>query len=503
MAEPSGSRPVIHVARYGAALDGATDDTAAFARALAVARQQGGGRVVFDGPTRLKNLALVSNVELVGVGNPLVALAPASANDVAIAGIGAVTGSATALTANVTEGAEQVTVASTRGLAVGDRILISEQTFVFGTGGRRQEINRIAALPGRNAVGLQTGLIDSYTTGASAVLQKLLPVCNFVLSGFTIENAVGVNGGGVGLTLCSDFNIDSVGVIGPAAFPGMRFTSCARGDVRLCLIRDGQGITPGGSAGLAFDIIEACHHIDVHDNSLLYYNEVEIGNRCRHIQFTKNHCKHADNAVNTHGNHNAHVLIADNDIADTVNAGIAVGYSIARTCDSDVKIVRNRIVNSGSHAISIAAAGGAGRTNRRITVEDNEIAGVKLKSAASSCGVFCDRSDEVSISGNRIDGTKGVNGADAAISVNNGARCTVRSNQIANFPSGYGVQMVACSDYEVAFNHIANCASNVSTASSTGSCRVRANVADDPRVSIDRGASQDDNSWNSGRGRRG
>lgn len=488
-------RPDIYVGRHGAELDGATDDTSAFDNAILDAVQRGGGRVVFDGPTKLKNLAIASNVEVVGRGNPLVNLSPTASTDVAISATGALSGSASNLTVDAALGAYQVTATSTSGLAVGDWVLVSEQTFTFGTDGQKMEINRIRTLPGAGVVGLQTGLIHAYTTSATAQIQKLVPIRNFVLSGFTIQNATGSDGGGVALLYSTDFHVDGIGVIGPAAVPGVRMRTSAYGDMRNCIIRDGQGISAGGSSGLGVDVIEACHNIKVHHNTFLYYNENEIAERSSYIEFTNNHCRHADNAVNTHGNNNKHILIANNIIADTNNTGISVGYSSNRTHDENVTVRGNKIINSGFHGISVASI--TGDHHLAITVEDNEIIGVKLTNGGTTAGIFGNFADDLIIRNNRLDMASIVGDPAAGISVTDCPRAEVTGNRISNVEDGYGVQMTSCANYQVDRNRMISISSNnVITASSTGTNYVRDNVADDSTADVEAAVIQSRNSWN-------
>jgi len=64
--------PLIDIRRYGAAVDGVTNDYAAVAEALEVAKQRGGGRVFFpEGVTRIESQLVVTgdNIQLVGVSS--------------------------------------------------------------------------------------------------------------------------------------------------------------------------------------------------------------------------------------------------------------------------------------------------------------------------------------------------------------------------------------------------------------------------------------------------
>ena len=68
----SDDTPLIDIRRYGAAVDGTTNDYAAVAEALEVAKQRGGGRVFFpEGVTKVESKLVVTgnNVQLVGVSS--------------------------------------------------------------------------------------------------------------------------------------------------------------------------------------------------------------------------------------------------------------------------------------------------------------------------------------------------------------------------------------------------------------------------------------------------
>jgi len=509
--------PPLNVRRYGAVLNGSmssgvvsgTDDTAAFNAAIIVANAAGGGTVTFDGPARVLNITAKDKVSIQGVGNPTMYVNPTAASDQAINAQGS-WGISTALTGTASVGARTVTVTSSSGLSVGQYVQIGDLTYVYGTtgtaqalyptstNGQNREINRITGIAG-TTITLEHPLIGTYTIGGSqaAALTVVNAISNFQYSGFQIAIATGTNGGGMFLQLCADFDISRIQFWYPAAWPACRLVGCAHFTFTNNRIQQGQGSVSGGSSGLALDIIEGSHNWVVTNNIFEWYNQVEIGMRARHGVFSHNICRHpVDDAVNTHGNLNSHILISDNQIDGSENTGIAVGYSSDLAGDSYITVRGNKIRNSGGNAISVASS--SGKEHTYVRIQDNDIQGVKLTSSGTSGGIFCNYAIDLLVAGNFLDGTTIGNTADNAISVVNSNRVKVTGNKVRNFPSGYGIQMTSCSNYDVAGNDVSSVAANTAVycATSTGTNRVVNNYTDGTNATIESATLQWGNTWN-------
>ena len=489
--------PPLNVRRYGAALDGVTNDTAAFEAAAKVAHVMGGGEVVFDGPTVVRNITWRDKVSLRGIGNPTMTLDPAVATDVAIRAVGSVE-TGVALASNATSGSLSVAVADASGFSVGDWVLISEDTWIVpSTDGQRREINRIRAISG-TTIYLQSRLIDSYTTSASAEIAKLNPVSGCKFRDFDIVVPVGTNGGGVAATYMVDFTFTGMTISGFAAVPGIRMTMCAFGRVTGNTFRGGQGSAVGGSSGLPFDVIQGSHHISCDHNILEDYNQVQFSMRTRHCRFAHNICRRAvDSAVNTHGDGNSDIVIEGNDIDGSEAIGIAVGFTANHTGDRRVTVRDNMIRNCGSFGIT--ASSSAGKEHQEITIEGNVISAVKLTSSVTADliqGVYC---TDIIVRNNRLDGTTVGNDPDHGISLVNCTRAKVHGNKVRSLANGNGIQMTNCADYDIDGNEVSDIAvNNFYTSGSSGSAYIRNNYCDDNAVSIEPTVISYGNPWDVG-----
>lgn len=380
--------PALNVRRYGAALNAVwsgsvgtgTDDSTAFINAIKVASAAGGGDVTFDGSTIIKNVPLLSYVNVKGIGNQTAYLNPSAAADTHFT-MSPSPGTAVPVTGSIAVGGLTANMANTSTFSVGQYVVLQTTAttvpvdFVFYGGsltyptsnGRKQQIFRVESIVANTSVTFDTGAFESYT-GGTTQLCPLNPVTysnatgaviGFGLYNFQARVAIGNNGGGVQIWYGIDFVIRDLTIIGASGYPGIRIIQSAYGDVFHNRITDCQQVGAGVTTGIAHDIIESSHYINVHDNKLSYITEDEIAMRSSHCQFRFNEYLGAfDSGINTHGNSNSHIDITDNDIVcPNASSGIAIGYSSNRTSDSYITVARNTIVNSGGKAISIVSQG--------------------------------------------------------------------------------------------------------------------------------------------------
>lgn len=528
--------PPLNVRRYGAALNGTwtagvvggTDDSTAFNNAITVANVAGGGEVTYDGNARVLNLVHKDKVSFRGIGNSWLYVSPAVTADegilsqgslgttIALSGAGTTYGiGGTYVATPATALLYQIQTASVTGLAVGQYVLVGDLTYVFGaagtatslynglgsTNGQNLETNRIVAISGAGPylITLQNPMIGTYTAGGTpaAFITVLNAISNFSFTNVKIALATGANGGGIFGQFWVDFVVDKCNVYYPAAWPGIRLARCARGKVISNDIQQGQGSVAGGGSGLALDIIESSHNIDVSGNTFQWYNQNEIAMRVRHVKFINNTCLHAvDSAINTHGDTNSDILIAGNTIDGSENTGIAIGYSTDRTFDLNITVQGNTITNCGGQPITVVSQ--SGQNHKNVVVESNVIRAFKLTKVGTTQGIFANFVTDLTVKSNTIDGTTIGNVPDVLIGINNVTRAKVSQNYGANGTNTYGIQVATCSDYEVDNNHVyAVSSNNVYTLTSAGGeMRVHDNHSDDNTNNIEAAVKQWGNSWN-------
>lgn len=400
-----------NVRRYGAALDAVwngslatgTDDTVAFTNAIRVASAAGGGEVTFDGPTIIKNVPVLSYVTIRGIGQAIAYVNPTAVGDTHFNAQG-IPGTAVAVTNSIVVGGLTANVANTSTFSVGQYVVLQTtgtavpNDYVFYGGaatyptsnGRKQQILRVESIVANVSLTFDTGVFEPYTGGSVQVCplnaitynNAVGAVIGFNFYSFSARVAIGVNGGGVQIWYGVDFKIRDLTITGASGYPGIRTIQSAYGDIAFNRITDCQQVGAGLSTGIAHDIIESSHYIEVHHNKLSYLTEDEISGRCWHCQFHHNHYLDAfDSGINTHGSSNFHIDITDNVIiCPNATAGIAIGYSIQRTSDSYINVSRNRIVNSGGKGISIVSQG---YTLTAITQAASAVATINTVSASN------------------------------------------------------------------------------------------------------------------------
>ena len=483
--------PPLDVRRYGAVLDGVTDDTDAFEAAILVAYTAGGGAVTFNGSTVVANVELNDNVSIAGVGNPTMILNAANASDVALAMRGTL-GAATDLDANAAQGEYEVSVASATGFAVGDWIVVQEDTFIQGSDGQKMQIEKIVDIDS-DTITLSGELLDSYTTAANASIAKVSGANSVQLSGFSIHNTSATLGGCIDIRYAPDFLISNVHLSGASGFASLKTYYGAHGIISDCVIKDTQGATVGSSVGLALYFNDS-HHITVSGCMFRNYNQNAFDMRCRMWAFVNNICHGPiDDGVNSHGDGNSDGLIAGNVIDGCGNVGIAVGFSSNVSGDARIMVINNIIRNCVNHGISVSSA--SGKEHQNITVRGNHISGFRI-GGTSAYGITASFANDILIEGNHIDGTTVGNATDACININTCTRPLVTNNVCINSPSGYGINLTSCVDWKVNGNRFYNVSNNVNSSSSTGTNFCTNNVADDTTDGIEASVIEWGNSWN-------
>lgn len=474
--------PPLSLQRYGTnTTPGTTDMTTAFNNAIIVANIDG-GEVVFDQDVKVLNVTMKDGVSIRGVGNPQMTITAGAASDVALSLVGTV-GTTAALNANASQGALSVSVASAAGFAIGDWVVVREQTFVTGSDGQKMQIEKIFNISG-GTITLSGELLDAYTTGASAEIAKLSPISGFKLSGFTIKNSSASNGGCINMQYCADFTIDGLTLIGASGFASLKTYYCAHGLITGCTVRDTQGGSIGSSIGLGLYINDS-HHIAIDNNEFYNYTENAFDLRSRMCSFTNNRCHHAiDTGVNTHGETNSDILIANNLIDGSDSFGIAVGFSSNVSADTRITVRGNKVRNCAGHGISVVSS--AGKEHTEITVAGNDVSAFKVSSGSTSNGINVNYVTDFICEGNRVNGATVGNAPDAAITISNATRVKCDNNYVENLSAGYGIQLATVVDYSVTGNFIYNISSNnVYCTSSSGNSVVRNNRADDSTHSVD------------------
>lgn len=385
--------PPLNVRRYGAKLDAVwngttasgTDDTVAFTNAIKVASALGGGDVTFDASTIIKNVPVYSYVNVRGIGNPTAYLNATLAADIHFNALG-VAGAGVAITNAITVGGQTLNIANTSTFSVGQYVVVQtvgtsipvDYVFYGGSAlypvsnGRKQQIARVASIVANTSITLDTGVAEAYPLAVGSVGgAQVAPlnavtwnsatgaVIGFGLYSFQARISIGSNGGGVQIWYGVDFKLRDLTIIGASGYPGIRTIQSAYGDIAFNRLMDAQQVGAGLNTGILHDIIESSHNIEVHHNKLSYLTEDEIGMRCFNCQFHHNWYLNAfDSGINVHGNSNYNIDLHDNIIVcPQASSGIAIGYSVARTVDSNITVSRNRISLSGGKAISVTSQG--------------------------------------------------------------------------------------------------------------------------------------------------
>jgi len=486
-------RRQLWLADFGATEDGTTDDSVAWATAIAAAESLGGAEIIVSGDTVLKNVAWAASVSLRCINGARLIGNPSISSDYAITMTGTV-GTASALSANAAQGARAVVVASAAAFSVGQYVVLRESTYIDSPDGRKQQFTKITNIVG-TTISLRDELLDPYTTAASAELAVLNPIHSVRFTDVEIYNPSSSVGGGIDAIYLADCDFGRLEISGTCSSAAFKMQNSAN---IFCVshFHDCTGGSPGSSIGLGWYIWNS-HHVHIMPGSHfenLTENSFEFRSRWCTASFTARDVR--DSAFNTHGNGNHDIWIYNFSVDGSDGVGIAVGYGAHVYGDRNITVGPGRIANTASHGLS--SSGSSGKENIGCIYFDIRVSAFKLTSAGSSSGLYIDRNIDGDIHGCNVDGTTVGNATDACISILNGTRTKARGNRVRNSTSGYGINATSCADLDLALNDIYNCSNNINTTSSTGNSTVRFNTADDTTVAIDAGAKQFGNSWNPG-----
>lgn len=208
---------------YGAAGDGANDESAAVQAAIDFANANGGGVVNLLGLTYRvdSTLTLYSNVKLVGPGT----LDFTGCPDEEYLKAQGTLGTAYSLTSDAAY-RSAVVEASTSGFSAGDMVSIRSNQAVIGlvTSG---EVNRINEVAGDEHY-LASTLLDDYNTADTAVIQEVTPVENLVIEDIDIIASIAASGtapSAIYLERCRNVELRNVRITGVKTF-GVQIRQC-------------------------------------------------------------------------------------------------------------------------------------------------------------------------------------------------------------------------------------------------------------------------------------
>lgn len=494
--------PPLNVRRYGAVLDGVTHDTAAFTSAISVAHEMGGGEVTYDGDTVCVNLAMLDGVTLTNAGKFVINGDPSVGTDYIVTATGTVTGVSQALSANAKQGASSVTVAASTGLAIGDYVLIRQQTFVSGSDGQQQQITQIRDISG-GTISLRDSLFDDFTTASTAEIVKITPV-RYTFNDVILANpqpTSGSNDGGcLKMAYCTDVHFNNCELSGASFGQALRFDAICSNVYGSVWVHDCPGGSPGSSVGVGVYVYN-CHNIYLYTRlENITECSIEFRTRWCEISFDANNVK--DSAWNTHGNGNHDIVFKDFSVNGSDSVGLAIGFGSQVTHDERVKAINGKISGTVSHGISTSAS--VGKENLFCEIIDVEIRAFKASGGSTAYGINAQFSDDLKISNVVIDGTTVTNAVDGLLNFGNCDRLNLNDCKLVHAPSGFGIQIDQCTDYRIDFIDIQDCANylntTTTTSSFTGACKILNCTADtaSPTFSIEAAVYQAGNSWNSG-----
>lgn len=488
----------IPASQHAAILAGTTayDATSDVNRAIAELSNIGGGQLSLDGGTYIvRDIVPKSGVHLIGHGRVTLRKSGGADGTYIVKGIGS-TGAPVSVTAPVARGAVSFNVASTAGIVPGGWVILRDETYVSAPFGRNQEVARVKSVAG-TAVTLQRPTIAAYSSPVELV--PFTPIEDFSIRGMLLDipTVSGGNvGGGIFLKYAVNCAIEQNVIRGQGGDAAIGLVTVAHSSVVGNGMAGGQNMAAGGY-GYGIELDEASHHCLVHGNRSRDVREHTFTNRTRFSIFSHNVCSgHYDTGFNTHGAGVTDCLVAMNTIDGTVGgAGIAVGYGTQSGEDERITIIGNDVRNVASTGISVS--GSPTRTNRKIRVLNNHIAGFGLLTSGSWHGVAVQRSTDCEVLHNRIDGENLANAANGAY-IGNASDVAVVGNRVRGMGNGYGLTYEDSTSLRIARNDIAGVLSyNVRGLGANSGVRVRDNDADDTLILLTADTLSSGNSWDS------
>jgi hypothetical protein len=469
---------------FGAKFDNSTDDTSAWQATVDACSLAGGGVVAGgSGSSVVLGLNMKSNVSLDLRGCTLTKGTTANAGSYLVLFPGTLSATTSTLSANCALNAASVTVTSAAGFAVGDVVMLMDNTYAYSTFGRNQEMNRIIGISG-TTITLANSTLGSYATASTASLTKVTTVENAHILGGKLVNPVGNSGGIVDMRRCYECNVTGPTLVGFYHKPGIDINESAYVKISGCTLRDGQGATPGGTNAWPIACGDSAHHFKITDNHFENYNQVTFTNGARYGSFTKNHCTgFQDSAVNTHGAGSNNILIAENIISGGAQYGIAIGQSTSNATEKHISVLGNTITNIAAAAIAVDAS--VGKEQQDIMISNNTIRAFGL-SVAGQNAIFLGHTVDATVNGNQIDGGTSTN-INYGIWFFTSTDIQVTGNRVSNIANGSGYGIQSCTRAHLVGNYAKACAGNTFKGLTNTNCRLVANFADVPGASLDAG----------------
>jgi hypothetical protein len=239
---------------------------------------------------------------------------------------GAVTATATNLTAIVASGAQALTVASTTGFAVDDWVMINDSSSDAG-GGTHSELAQVRTVPDGVTLTLKAGTVNAYTTNKSAAFTasvvKMNVVKDVAVSGVTIDRTGSpadlTGGGGMTCTYAVNCrftqntvrNFDTNGIV---------FSYSYRGIAQDNWIGNAFGDLDAGGHGWAVQVAQS-HFMDISHNFFTQIKELAWSGDSSHVSFNNNLVHGMRYGPNIHVNHGNNAHFQNNQfVGETTNA---------------------------------------------------------------------------------------------------------------------------------------------------------------------------------------
>lgn len=198
---------------FGAARAVLPGDSIQAAITLAIADGGGTVRLLRGTHSLTTPIALASNITLEGEPGTVVDQTAIPSTVPATPAITATgTWSApTLLTADAVEGAITVTVADATGIVAGDRVKVSSSSVFGSTSQKRGEIVHVASVA-TNVLTIEDPLCDSYALIDAAQAERMAPVENVTIRGFSLRGGGNstLNVVGIHLTACVNVRLDEL-----------------------------------------------------------------------------------------------------------------------------------------------------------------------------------------------------------------------------------------------------------------------------------------------------